>query len=415
MATHNDSHAAGIGRTIARWVRRVVLLLVVAGVAWAAWSATRPVPPDVPVHTVADAPMEVRVRADGVTRIKDRFVLSAPAYGQVTRIALRPGDRVGAGDLVARVTAAPSALLDVRSRAEIESRIDAARAAWRQAQSLESLAGDAVEFARTERDRVRNLRDRGIGTDADVAAADFAVRSREADESSAEFATRVALHNLAMAEATLEPQTGTDGMALDVTSPIDGVVLRVVQEHAGVVQPGTPLIEIGDPTAVEVVADVLTTDAVRIAPGAPVRLERWGGEGPVAGHVRSIEPQAFTRLSALGVEEQRVNLIIDVDAADPAWERLGDGWRVEASVLVWSAASTLQVPLNAVFRRGDGWALYAVEDDTVVTRAIELGQRDGRNAEVLGGLTAGEEVVLYPTDAIGPGTVIAPVREGSAE
>lgn len=399
---------------LVRWARRLALgALVIAAVGVVAWSF-RPKPLVVDVVTAEHGSMSVRVRADGVTRIKDRYVLSAPAYGQMSRVSLRPGDRVSSGDPLTTITPAPSALLDVRTRAEAESRVESARAAWRQAQTAEQLAGDALEYAESELDRLRNLRERSAASSSQVDAAEFAVRSREADAASAEFATRIARHQLEMAEATLEPETGDDGAAIAVTVPVDGVVLRVLQEHAGIVQPGTPIVEIGDLSALEVVVDVLTSDAVRIEIGAPVTIERWGGQGQLAGHVRGIEPQAFTRLSALGVEEQRVNVVIDLDGDPASWSRIGDGWRVEAGILTWSGEDVLMIPLSTVFRSDGGWAVYSVRGGVVELTPIELGHRDGRSAEVLSGLAPGAQVVAYPSDAIGAGMMVEVAGVGAA-
>lgn len=404
-------------KSVQKWVRRGVGVLAVGAAVAAVAVMVRPEPAAIDVVLVTRGPMNVRVNADGVTRIKDRYVLSAPTYGQMARVTLRPGDAVTAGDELTTITSAPPALLDVRARSETESRIASAQAALRQAQEGERLAGAALEFAERELERLEALSARGIAADSDLAAAEFSVRSREADAASAEFSTRIARHQVAMVTATLNPETGDDGTALAVTTPVDGVVLRVLNESGGIVQPGSPIVEIGDASALEVVVDVLTTDAVGIPVGAPVVIERWGGEAELAGHVRNIEPQAFTRLSALGVEEQRVNVVIDLDSERAQWERLGDGWRVEAGVLVWSAPDVAQVPLSAVFRSGGSWAAYRVRDGVVELVPIELGQRDGRMAEVLAGLGQGDAVVAYPSDTVEVGAQVVarvlPSAEGS--
>lgn len=413
MNEADSSKSTSKRRTIVRTVQRIALAVGVVVAVFFIWRSFQPKAPEIDVVAAWRGPLAVHVRASGVTRIKDRVVISAPAYGQMARIGLRPGDSVTAGQLVTRITAAPSALLDVRTRAETEQRIEAARAAWRQAQTLERLARDAVDFAEEASTRAANLNERGLATQAEADSAAFAVRSRQADRDSAEFATRVARHQLDLVEATLDPETGDDGVAFDVTSPIDGVVLRVVQEHDAIVQPGMAIIEIGDPTAIEIVADVLTTDAVQIEPGSPVSIDRWGGESSLVGHIRSIEPQAFTDISALGVEEQRVNVVIDLDSEYALWQRLGDGWRVETAILLWSASDVLQVPLNSMFRRSGDWAVYVVEGDVITARTVGLGQRDGRNAQVVSGLNEGDLVVLYPSDALNDGLTVVPQLQES--
>jgi HlyD family secretion protein len=192
-----------------------------------------------------------------------------------------------------------------------------------------------------------------------------------------------------------------------VRAPVRGVVLRLFQESEGVVQPGTPLMEIGDPAALEAVVDVLTTDAVDIRPGAPVRLERWGGDTALSGHVHRVDPSAFTRLSALGVEEQRVNVVLHLDEPRSRWAALGDGFRVEASILTWEGRNRLLVPGGAVFRQGEQWAVYVVEAGRARLQTVVIGRRNDSEVEVVRGLREGAKVVLYPTDNVGEGVRVA--------
>jgi HlyD family secretion protein len=226
---------------------------------------------------------------------------------------------------------------------------------------------------------------------------------RQEELASSEFGLQVAASELRLAQAALARIGAPGREEFTVRAPVRGHVLRVLQESEAVVQPGTPLLEIGNPLALEVVVDVLTTDAVDIRPGAPVRIERWGGDSALAGHVHRIEPSAFTRLSALGVEEQRVNVIIDLDPPRSRWGRLGDGYRVEASIAVWEGLDRLMVPAGAVFRHGDGWATYVVDAGRARLTPVQLGRRNAAAVEVLGGLRGGEPVVLYPTDNVTDG------------
>jgi HlyD family secretion protein len=233
--------------------------------------------------------------------------------------------------------------------------------------------------------------------------AELAERMRQEEVASAEFGRRVATAELRVALAALANVGAAVREEFSVHAPVRGQVLRVLQESEGVVQPGTPLVEIGDPLALEVVVDVLTTDAVDIQPGAAVRIERWGGDSALGGHVHRVEPSAFTRLSALGVEEQRVNVIIHLDAPGGGSAKLGDGYRVEASIVVWAGHDRLMVPGGAVFRQGDGWGTYVVRDGRTRLQPVELGRRNASEVEVLKGLRSGERVVLYPTDKVRDG------------
>jgi HlyD family secretion protein len=196
---------------------------------------------------------------------------------------------------------------------------------------------------------------------------------------------------------------------LELTSPVRGRVLRVIQQSEGVVQPGTPLLEIGDPAALEIVVAVLTSDAVHIEPGARVQIERWGGDKPLPAHVRLIEPSAFTRVSALGVEEQRVNVLVDLDAPQAHWARLGDGYRVEARIAVWESKDTLSVPASAVFRRADSWAVFKVKDGIAKVVSIEVGERNPERVEVKRGLQAGDKVVGHPSERLADGLAVEPL------
>ena len=397
----------------ARVIRWFLIAAVAVACAWAGWIALHPQPPDVLVHLVQTGPMEVRVEADGVTRIRERVVVSAPAAGQTSRLTLRPGDVLRAGDVITQLSAPPAALLDARTRAETEARGAGARDMLRQAQRMETLAQQALDYAQTEETRLAHLQERGTVTMAALESAQFAVRSREADLASARLQSRVARHNVDQVQAVLQGGDATEGSAMAITAPVDGVVLRVLQEDAAVVAPGMPILEMGDPAAIEVVADVLTADAVRIDVGAHVTLGRWGGQTDLYGHVARIEPQAFTRVSALGVEEQRVNVRIDLDGDPSLWRRVGDGWRIEAGIRTWMAPSVLQVPQNALFRYGEQWAVYTVHDEVVHLTPVELGQRDDRTAQVLSGLAPGDRVILHPSDAIQEGLRVVAVVDSS--
>jgi len=232
-------------------------------------------------------------------------------------------------------------------------------------------------------------------------------RLREAELQSATFGTRVAAHDLEMAELALSRlKSGVAGDELDVSSPVAGRVLKVIQQSAGIVNAGAPLLEVGDPAALEIVTDVLTADAVRIRPRASATIERWGG-APLAAHVRLVEPSAFTRLSSLGVEEQRVNVVLDLDELRDKWQGLGDNYRVESRIVVWVARDAVTVPLGAIFRRDEGWALYTADGGRAHLVVVVLGERNDVEAQVLSGLAEGATVIVHPTDAVKEGAAVA--------
>ena len=247
------------------------------------------------------------------------------------------------------------------------------------------------------------------GTVAQVALdrAELEHRSRREEVTSAEFGVRVAAHQLEMARAALGrfDDGANAGEQMEVTSPIEGQVLRLLHESAGVVQAGTPLVELGDPSHLEIAVDVLTSDAVQITPGQRVIVERWGGDS-LEGHVRLIEPSAFTRTSALGVEEQRINVVIDLDSPRDEWRRLGDGYRVETQIVIWEADDALKVPANAVFRHEGGWAVYAIVDGVARLTSVETGRRNGLEVEVIGGLEEGARLVAHPSDQVSDGVPV---------
>jgi HlyD family secretion protein len=372
--------------------------------------ALRASPVGVETAAVVRGTLRVTVDEDGHSRVTDRYLISAPLAGTVIRPTLRAGDSVRQGDVVVRLVPIATPLLDPRARTEAEARLAAAQAAESQAAVAVTTARSAAEFARREGARQRVLFEAGATSSVGVEQAELAAATRAEELASAEYGERIASSEVRVARAALE-RLGNGSTRPDqfpVRAPVRGTVLRVVQESEGVVQAGTPLLEIGDPASLEAVVDVLTTDAVGIKPGAPVRIERWGGDSALRAHVRRVEPSAFTKLSALGVEEQRVNVVIAFDDAAPGRIPLGDGFRVEASILVWQGENRLLVPAGAVFRHDAGWSAYVLENGKARLATIEIGRRNGTEVEVLGGLREGQQVVLYPTDNVVDG---ARVRE----
>lgn len=389
------------------WPKRVIvtalLLAAVAGVAF----TMKPKPLDVEVAAARRGLLLVTVNEDGVARVTDRFVVSAPLSGNVARIELHAGDSVKQGDVVARILPLRAPLLDARSRSELEARVNASIAALAQSKAQIDRARVARDYAVEESENARKLEKTGTLSRQALDRALVDERSRAAELASSEFAARVAENELTMARAALGRMSASDaGDQFEVTSPVSGRVLRVVQVSEGVVQAGTNLLEIGDPSALEIAVDVLTSDAVHVVPGAPVTIDEWGG-APLAATVRMIEPSAFTRLSALGVEEQRVNAVMDVVTPYESWKALGDGYRVAARIEVYRNEDSVMIPWSALFRRGQSWAVFTFEAGVARLRPLRIGRRNELDAEVLEGLDAGARVILHPSDKISDGALVA--------
>jgi HlyD family secretion protein len=375
------------------------LLIVAAIVALAMW----PEAVTVDVATATKGPMQVSIDEDGETRVRQRFVISAPVAGRVDRIELEPGDPVAREKtVVARMAPVSSSLLDPRTRAELNAAVEAARAAVGQAQAERERAMAALERVRSSEVRQRALFDGGAIPRDTLEAAQTEVQTAEEAARAAGFAVQGAEYQLQQARARLQaPQRS--GAVIEIRSPIDGVVLKRFRESSAVVAPGEPLLEIGDARHIEIVADLLSTDAVRVAPGAEVLIEQWGGGHTLRGRVRRVEPSGFMKVSALGVEEQRVNVIIDFEDPASAGRALGDGYRVEVRIITWQEANALTVPAGCLFRQDDGWAVFFVEDGIARLQPVQLGQRNQNVGQILSGLSAGQTLVLHPPDTLTDG------------
>jgi len=378
------------------------LLLAIAIVAAITAAAFWPETMVVEVVTATEGPMQITIDEEGETRVRERFVISAPVAGRITRIELEPGDEVrrGVTELV-RMTPQEAPLLDPRTRTELSAAVEAARAAVGQAQAERGRAAASLSRARSALARQDSLADAGLIARDDLEAAQTAVTTADEAARAAEFAVSRAEYELQLARARLQTPGG-GGASIQITAPIDGAVLKRLHESAAVVAAGEPLLEIGDPNQLEVVSDLLSTDAVRVPPRAEVLIDRWGGDHPLQGRVRRVEPSGFMKISALGVEEQRVNVIIDLaDAA--AGHALGDGYRVEVRIIAWRAERVLKVPVGSLFRRGEGWALFIVIDGFARLQPVDLGERNDTEAQILGGVSAGQTVVLHPPDTLTDG------------
>lgn len=389
-----------------RWLPVLGALLLGALITLGLWP--KPVP--VELATASVGPLRATVNEEGKTRIRERFVVSAPVTGQLRRIALDPGDPVTAGEtVVAVIEPMASTLLDPRTRTAAEARRDAAAA------RLE-VARRALVFASSERERFEKLYADKVVSIQELDAARWRHESAEGEAAAAESALRQAEAELS--EVVPVPHNpmnnpGPNGVTvsqpIEVKAPAGGRVLRVIEKNARVVTPGLPLLEIGDPDDLEVVIDVLSRDGAVLTPGTSVELVQWGREEPLRAQVRLVEPAAFTKVSALGVEEQRVNVIADFVSPPAERQGLGDQFRVEARIVLWEAGQVLKVPAGALFRRGDQWWAFVVQDGRARLRAVQPGRSSGREIQVLSGLEPGEVVVLYPSDRVVDGQRVRPI------
>jgi HlyD family secretion protein len=393
--------------------RLVLWSSAAALLALLAWSfRPRPVPVDLAV--VQRGNLRVTIDEEGMTRVRERYVVSAPVAGRLQRVELHPGDAVVARRTVlATFLPATPSLLDTRTRAETEARMKAAQAARDQARVGLQRARDELAFSQSELARQRQLEKIAAITEERLAAFELDARNKEAQLQAADLALQAAEHELEAARAVLQQVVSPSGAGrqsvgavLSLRSPIDGVVLRVHQESEALVPAGTPLIEVGSPDQLEIVADFLSTDAVKLRPGFPVVIDRWGGEKTLLGRVRLIEPAGFTKISALGVEEQRVNVLIDFERTDDHLPRLGDGYRVEVSVIIWERNGVLKIPTSALFRVGNDWAVFAVRDGKAARATVQIAQRNAIEAEVVSGLSEGDEVIVHPGDTVDDGVSV---------
>jgi HlyD family secretion protein len=383
----------------------LISIAAIAGLA-VAWMP-KPVRVDVAVAELG--PLRLTVNEDGRTRVRDRYVVSAPLAGTLIRPLLKAGDSVRRGQVVARLTPAALPLLDSRARAEAEARVAAALAGRDQLLAQVGSAEAGYLVAHREAERRKALFGGGAIAAEELEQAQLAEETARQEQLRARSGLQAAEADVEVARAALlQVAAGTRRERFDLTAPVSGRVLRVLQESEAVVPTGTALLEIGDPGDLEVVVDVLSADAVGIQPGAVVSVGQWGGEASLTGRVRRLEPSAFTRLSALGVEEQRVNVIVDPEPGDARWRELGDGYRVETRILVWQADGVLRVPAGAVFRDREGWAVYRVGSGKARLRAVKLGRRNDAEAQVLEGLEPGDSIVVYPGDNVIEGVKVAP-------
>jgi HlyD family secretion protein len=397
-------------RSRRKLLRQAAWILLLTGAALITALSLRPQPVLVDVAKVDVGELTVAIEESGRTRVKDRYIVSAVTTGRLSRVWLEPGDVVREGDTLAEIAPSLAPLIDARARVEAEARVGAALSNVGQARTRHGRAVAARELADRDLMRAEKLTASGALSPQELDRARFAARTAADEVTSALFAIKVAEEEGRMARAALggHERDAATGGHIDVLAPASGRVLRVLQQSAGLVQAGTPLVEVGDPAALEGVVDLLTTDAVHVHPGTPAVIVGWGGERGIDARVVSVEPSGFTRLSALGVEEQRVNVIVAVTAPDEAWSALGDGYHIEARIVLWQAARVLKAPILSVFRHGPGSAVFKVEGDTVRLVPVTLGHRGALEVEVVSGLVAGDVVVVHPGDRVKDGVRVKP-------
>lgn len=388
--------------------RRIAVITLGALVVFAILYGFLPKPVPVDVAKTSRGPLRVTVEEEGRTRVKDRFVVSAPVSGYLRRIELEVGDAVSKGRKVAALEPLRSTVLDPRSRAEAEAAVSAARATLAAAHEKAQAAAADAGYARERAGRLQRLSDQGMIAKDERDQADAEAKKAEALRLSADAAVVAAQADLDRAESVLQYSaaagSGDAKETVAVRSPVSGKVIKIHRESEGVVNAGDPLVDVGNPRNLEVKAEVLSADAVKIKKGTPVLFERWGGDVTLQGRVRIVEPAGFTKISSLGVEEQRVLVIVDFTSPARVWERLGDGYRLDASFIIWEGTDVLQVPESALFRKGDAWALFLVQNKRANLREVRVGRRNGLSAEILSGIAEGAVVITHPDDAIRDGS-----------
>jgi len=390
-------------------VKRTLLVIagMVAAVAALTWAF---MPRPFPVETVeiARGRFEQAIEDDGKTRVRERYVVSAPIAGRLERITHKAGDSVRRGQVLAVLFPMVPALLDARTEAELRERVGAAEAGLARAATTVERARAMLVKSRADLERTRKLASRDFVSAAQVERDELTVSVNARELEAVQFERHASEHQLELARAALvRSQRGWQsgrGERLEIRSPVDGVVFRVLQESEAPVAHGAGLIELGDAARLEVVVDVLSSDAVQVLPGALVRLHHYGDGRVLEGRVRRVEPSAFTKVSALGVEEQRVNVVIDIVSSPEQWQALGDGYRVDARIVVFSRDDAVMVPVGAIFRHGEGWAVFVVRESHARLQPLDAPRRSSTHALVEKGLEPGDRVVLYPAERVRDGT-----------
>ncbi|MEQ9143005.1 MAG: HlyD family efflux transporter periplasmic adaptor subunit [Parvibaculaceae bacterium] len=388
---------------VRKWIVPAIAgLLLLGGLTYAFW----PQPVTVDLGTAERGAMMVTVDDEGETRVKEVYLVSAPLPGRVLRLEGDVGDPVVAGETpLATIRPTTPAFLDSRTRSELEAAVKAAQAARTLAEAeLERLQA-LYDYAKAEYERAKPLAERGTISRSRLDHALMEVRTQAAALQTAQANFNVRDFELQRAKAALlepeDPRSTTSGECCFIAkAPVSGQILRLLQESETVIQAGAPLVEIGDPAQLEIVVDLLSSDAVLVSPGDKVIIDDWGGATPLAGRVQRVEPFGFTKISALGIEEQRVNVIIDFTDPYEKWQRLGHGYRVDVQIVLWESDDVLHVPISALFRHGGKWAVFSVVDGDATLTPVTIGHMNTRSAEVIDGLNEGQALVLHPSDRV---------------
>ena len=384
----------------------ITAILIVVLLAW----GFRTQPVFVETIVAKYAPLTISIEEEGRTRVIDRYIISAPVDGVACRLNLNVGDTVEQGQMLLGITPLESQVLDPRSRAQAQAKVSAARSTLRAAEEQASASAAAASLAGNELKRLTPLLDKGLISRDAFDKAKTEAQTTAATKRSSNFNVEVARYELQAAQTVFNYTAGNSNEPAErvpVLSPITGKVLKIARQCEGPVRTGESLLEVGDPTALEIEVDVLSADAVKIKHGMQVLFDRWGGEQPLEGVVRIVEPVGFTKISALGVEEQRVLVISDFTSPHNLWQRIGDGYRVEAQFILWQEDEVLQVPASSLFRYNKGWAVFVVEEGHAKRRTVDVGQRNGLTAQILKGIKTNDVVINHPSDAIEDGSKVA--------
>jgi HlyD family secretion protein len=385
-----------------------ITALIIGLLVWGFW----PQPVLVEAIVVKRAPMTVTIEEEGRTRVIDRYIVSAPVDGVACRVQMDVGDPVKQNEILLNISPLESQVLDPRSRAQATARVAAAESALHAAEEQARAASAARQLAATELKRLRPLMEKKLISSDSFDKAKTQATTTAAAKRAADFNVKVARYELEAARTVLQysaaTASGTAAERVPVRSPITGKILKVAHECEGPVRTGEPLLEVGDPTRLEIEVDVLSADAVKIKPGMKVLFDRWGGEQALEGVVRNVEPVGFTKVSALGVEEQRVLIISDFTSPAEQWQRLADGYSVEARFILWQNDDVLQVPASSLFRYKNGWALFVIENDLAKRREVTVGQQNGLMAQILDGVREGERVIDHPSEDVEDGKRVRP-------
>ena len=390
------------------WLKRIGIGIAVLAVIGGFYYALRETPTLIDVASVTEGPMQINIREEGTTRVRDVYTVSAPIAGQISRTVLEEGDRVEAGrTIVASIHPLDPPLIDRRTQAELQAARDAASAAVALAEIDLQRAEAALGLANTELDRALRLYEPRVIPQSALQRVQNEVELQRAQVDAARATIGVRQAELASAEARLkQPATvGPDGedCCVNLYAPVDGVVLSVLAKSAQAVSPGAGIAEIGDPNRIEIVVDLLSADATRVKPGTRTMIVDWGGDQGLPATVRRVDPAGFTKVSALGIEEQRVNAIIDLEESN---RQLGHSFRVAAELTIWECERCVQVPIGALFRNGSKWNVFRVDDNRLRRTEVSIGRMNNEVAQVLDGLSPGDTIVMHPSDTVDDGTLV---------